>query len=316
MNFLPRFVVVFLLLVNIGFYLWYSNTDDNHVTGTVVSEDVMKPGVVRIRLLNEHDEMVTAPDETIASEESMNKPDPDTLEADELEIDQSAIENKPPVDDFKVATVKLKDSQTKKTASKDLPVPPVVKEKPASKDKEAPVVSDNVPETVIDDENEKADEENPVVTNTEVTCFTLGPFDKLMEAKSVKNTLTDKHIKVRARSSEISVNNGHWVYLPPYPSWTAAKKVVEKLKADGIKDYFIVSGKETNNAISLGVFSIRESAVKRQARLKALGYNAVLTERIRQENRYWLDVVTTDAQAVQAIMASHDRVPVNSKPCQ
>lgn len=312
MNFLPRFVVVFLLLVNIGFYLWYSNTDGNYVTGTIVSEDIMKPGVVRIRLLNERDEM-TAADEEITLEEKIHEPDPDMLEADDLEIDEPGT---PPVDDFKVATVKLKDPQTKKAVSKNVPVPPVVKERPANKNIEAPVISDNVPETDTDDGNVKADEENPVVARTEPACFTLGPFGKPMEAKSVKNALTDKQIKVRARSSEISINNGHWVYLPPYPSRAAAKKVVEKLKADGIKDYFIVSGKETNNAISLGVYTVRKSAVKLQARLKKLGYNAKLTERIREENRYWLDVATTDEQAIRSIMASHARVPVNSRSCQ
>jgi len=60
----------------------------------------------------------------------------------------------------------------------------------------------------------------------------------------------------------IESTSAWWVYLPPLPSKTAAEKKVAELRAQGLKDFFILTDGAQKNAISLGVFKTGEAANK------------------------------------------------------
>ncbi len=62
----------------------------------------------------------------------------------------------------------------------------------------------------------------------------------------------------------------YWVMLPPYPNQNKATEAAAALKAMGIRDFFVIRNGEYGNAVSLGVFSTRERAKRRQAQIGRL----------------------------------------------
>lgn len=93
-----------------------------------------------------------------------------------------------------------------------------------------------------------------------------------------------KHLKtlgLSATESGGAENAKFWVYIPPLSNPLEARKKAQQIAEMGIDDYFVVNdGKKWQNAISLGVFSTRESGERRLAELKQKGIrSAVLRDK-------------------------------------
>lgn len=135
----------------------------------------------------------------------------------------------------------------------------------------------------------------PVKKASSMTCFKVGPYLPLAEAKKVADWLKSQgEVGVEVKNREIPVSTKTWVYLPPLGSRQEALRVVQRLTQQGIKDV-TGQGIESNNAISLGVFKNKENAVRRVKELQAKGYNGVKTEEHHEnETTYWLSVKIAD----------------------
>jgi len=71
---------------------------------------------------------------------------------------------------------------------------------------------------------------------------------------------------------KIEKATGYWVFVPPRKSLADAQKKVEELKHLGVTEMFILQdATQWRYAISLGVFSTEEAAVKYLAQLKEKG---------------------------------------------
>lgn len=72
-----------------------------------------------------------------------------------------------------------------------------------------------------------------------------------------------------------------WVYVPPRPKLDEAQRKAKELATLGVQDYFVVNdGGRWQNALSLGLFSSRESAERRLEELKQKGVrSAIIRER-------------------------------------
>ncbi|MDN3517024.1 SPOR domain-containing protein [Aquisalimonas lutea] len=80
---------------------------------------------------------------------------------------------------------------------------------------------------------------------------------------------------------------GFWVYLPDPESVDEAQATMDRLAEEGVSDYGYVGGEgEQQHAVSLGVFSTRERAERRQEDVRELGYAAEVAERYRTTSRY------------------------------
>lgn len=120
-------------------------------------------------------------------------------------------------------------------------------------------------------------------------CYTLGPFREKKLASSVRKQLVDVGIEARHRLSKDNTRKGFWVLLPPEKTRAAASQHIKALKARGIKDYFLVVTGEQVNAVSLGVFSMSDSAQRRYEQMKKLGFDARVMQVDLPLREYWLD---------------------------
>lgn len=88
--------------------------------------------------------------------------------------------------------------------------------------------------------------------------------------------------KTSARKVEKST--GYWVYVPPRRSMADAQKKVEELKRLGVTDVFVLQESTPYKyAISLGVFSTEEAAVKYLAQLREKGVRSAESGARRRE---------------------------------
>ena len=120
-------------------------------------------------------------------------------------------------------------------------------------------------------------------------CYTLGPFKSQDDAGKVAELLTAQGIPVTPRLSRDNTRQGFWVLLPPAQTRQLARDSISQLKANGIKDYFLVVTGEQTNAVSLGVFSQPELAQRRLEAIAKLGFSPSIQTVDLPLREYWLD---------------------------
>ncbi len=138
-------------------------------------------------------------------------------------------------------------------------------------------------------------------------CFTLGPFGDADSARAVNETLQPMGVQTELREQTRRSVTGYWVYLPPSPSYTAAKRKVAALRKQGIDDMYIMGKGKLKNAISLGIFKRKSTATDRFNEVRRLASEVVMTPRYRERKEYWLDLRVdsskTDTVAAIAVVA-------------
>lgn len=151
----------------------------------------------------------------------------------------------------------------------------------------------------------------------DTTCFSLGPFSTQADLRRAFNGIAPYIEKSRQRQSVQSQDRGFWVYLPAVPSREDALAVARDLSIAGLRDYYVVTAGNEENTVSLGLFRELANAERRQATLKAIGYDAQLTRRTEESLAYWLDYSRAeDAQPPwERVIASNANVTHRPIPC-
>ena len=152
-------------------------------------------------------------------------------------------------------------------------------------------------------------------------CYSLGPFEKFPQLKSVSEQLQELNADIRQRKETEQVVLGHWVFLPSFPSWQDARKKVQELEEKGIKDIFILGRGEMKNAVSLGLFKHESSAERRLAQLKKIGITPNVETQQTNKELIWLDInVESDDQSVPAkltdIVKGNSDLQVINRSCK
>ncbi len=122
------------------------------------------------------------------------------------------------------------------------------------------------------------------------TCLAMGPFKADQPVEDLLIWLKGNGGEVTSRWSEQQTPSRYWVYLPPLETVQQARVVLRRLKDDGLEDYVRVMRGPMRNAISLGLFSRRDTADRRLVELRAKGYDPQLDIRYKSERVRWLDV--------------------------
>ena len=120
-------------------------------------------------------------------------------------------------------------------------------------------------------------------------CWALGPFADADAAKRAATHLATLNVTARVRSGRQQEWVGHWIYVPPLPSRTEARKLAQEMGERGLKDYFVIGTQDYENAISLGVYKDPQAARRRLKRLRDMGYDAQMQDYFQGRTRYWLD---------------------------
>lgn len=133
-------------------------------------------------------------------------------------------------------------------------------------------------------------------------CFSIGPFDSQAAATAATARIAAQATRVRPREVPGQQASGYNVLLPPLPDREAAQALAQRIGAAGFEDYLVINGGEQANGIALGRYRSREAAERRQAALKAAGFDAQL-QALGDEgpSRWWLDIALAEGVAIAGL---------------
>ena len=143
--------------------------------------------------------------------------------------------------------------------------------------------------TIWESEKEKQSQNETVEKPFSQECFSLGPFPAQSQTLPVLDSLKSSVLKIRTRKIVSSQEAGVWVYLPPANTRELALENVRKLSDYSISDFYLVTGGNDENAISLGLYREQQNADARVQELQSYGFNAQKQTRIEQWPEFWLD---------------------------
>lgn len=129
-------------------------------------------------------------------------------------------------------------------------------------------------------------------------CPALGPFPGEAPARDVAAVLSAGGFAAAPRSVNVPSATVYWVYLPPAAGREAALRRLRELHSRGIESFVVASGEDAN-AISLGTFQSRDSALGVQSRMMAAGYPAEIRPQVKDLRQFW---VVLDSPAAQGFM--------------
>lgn len=122
-------------------------------------------------------------------------------------------------------------------------------------------------------------------------CYTIGPFLTREEANKTGKRMQDEQLIVERREKTEKLVYGYRVYIPPLPTRQEANVITRELSDLGILDYFIITGDEQENGISLGVFKQKSGAIRRMAQIRRFNFNVKMEARHKETIVFWLDVI-------------------------
>lgn len=107
----------------------------------------------------------------------------------------------------------------------------------------------------------------------------------------------------------------YWVHIPPMKSYDAASNVAAALAKAKVRDFFLVKAGDAKNGISLGLFTQKDGAEKRQQQIALLKLNAprpAIRERASTVRSYWLSAraVGDGEKSLAAIFVSENQAAV------
>ena len=311
-----RYLVMILVAANVAFFFLYPRPPAD--SGQHSSNPPGVPGSERLILLSERPAVTVSEVEMLPTEESRANELETRIAADLSEYEPAVAVAEVPVDlvldqdtaDVAQVTVAREIAEGEETVSESVEILDADESYP----QQGQVVDDVIPveetgsaeelvQPVAEDPQiavleKEADSGDLTATNEEIivqevvpevthdpVCYSIGPFSLTPEAGAVARQLEDAGYRVIERVDSIREPKDYWVYLSAMPK-DEARRVVADLKARGIKDYFV--GKQ--HYISLGIFSRKSQALRRQKQIAGLGYDAVLDRRFRDRSVRWLDI--------------------------
>lgn len=142
---------------------------------------------------------------------------------------------------------------------------------------------------------------------TERSCIRLGWIETGQRARElISNQPLAAESGFKVEEVERELSPLHWVIIPPQPREVALREF-QDIQRRGIDSYLVTQG-ENRNAISLGLFESRESAISVLEEKKRQNLNAVLVNFPRNQISYALTFEAEPELAeelVQAVKADY-----------
>ena len=131
-------------------------------------------------------------------------------------------------------------------------------------------------------------------------CELVGPFETLSGAEDFTQRLSSIDIESKVQSIELPAGKSYWVHLLPEPSSEEAYRKLADLQSQNIESYVIRKG-DLENAISLGVFTYEELAMRKLESLKRKGLDAKLREVQRTQTEIWVEISPGEAEKMSTL---------------
>jgi cell division septation protein DedD len=133
---------------------------------------------------------------------------------------------------------------------------------------------------------------------TDALCSSVGPFRELAQAATAAANLRAAGYEPTQRVAEGDIWIGYWVYIDAITTENEADEILEKIRANGIADSYVIPNTDSGNLVSLGVFSEISGVTKQRDKVRDLGYEPKVVDRTRRATVYWVDVVLKDGQTL------------------
>jgi hypothetical protein len=168
--------------------------------------------------------------------------------------------------------------------------------------------AEEVPEkaAVVTPESEPAEQvpavavavSEPAMPVQNVGCFTLGPFRDLEKLRSLTREIKSYVVAADFRGREEQEQYLYWVYLRPEKNMSEAMKTGERLKANKVKDFYVIRKGERIYGISLGRFRNKASALRLEEKVSKLGFDVLVEPVFKTVTVYWLDYQLADGVSI------------------
>ena len=126
-------------------------------------------------------------------------------------------------------------------------------------------------------------------TSASSRCYRLGPFTEQDDAERALGGAKSYAEQMQVKQDTIRETRGYWVYLAAETDRENALKTARQLSAANIRDYYVVTAGENENAISLGMFKDAINADKRIAQIAGLGFFPKRAERFDEQPRFFIE---------------------------
>jgi hypothetical protein len=148
-------------------------------------------------------------------------------------------------------------------------------------------------------------------------CYSVGAFNSRSEISPILDVLKTEVIKIRTRKVISTQEAGYWVYIPAMKSREEALSVGRQLSQYNIKDYYVVTGGENENTLSLGLYRDSQNADTRLQELLSKGFNAKKQVKVEQWPEFWLDyaIASDKVETIVNINTLNPDVTSNKVEC-
>jgi hypothetical protein len=128
-------------------------------------------------------------------------------------------------------------------------------------------------------------------------CASLGPFPDVDSVAQAAAALGAAGKRPQPRTQNGQAADGYWVFIAGSADEGAQQNALKVLRKAGITDTFAMPDDPTFR-VSVGIFSERDRAEQRAARVRSLKLDARVEEHFRTDTKHWLDVHGADAAAL------------------
>lgn len=175
-------------------------------------------------------------------------------------------------------------------------------------------------ETTIWEGNEEVASTDEDVAKQEVfnqECYSVGAFYSKSEIRPVLDGLKNHVLKIRTREITSSQEAGYWVFIPAKQSREEALNIGRDLSRNNVRDYYVVTGGENENTISLGLYREKQNADDRLIELQNKGFNPQKQVRIEQWPEFWLDytIASDQVSSLLDINELNNNIETNKVEC-
>lgn len=122
------------------------------------------------------------------------------------------------------------------------------------------------------------------------SCVTIGPFKSNTDADGALAEYENDGMRASVRTTQGQVFVGHWVQIRNIPDRDAGNAMLDKLKAGGLGDAYLVPTEEEGLKISLGLFGEMSRAERIELQAKSLDLQADITPRMRDATVFYVDI--------------------------
>jgi hypothetical protein len=137
------------------------------------------------------------------------------------------------------------------------------------------------------------------------SCVTIGPFKTNAEADGALADYAGEGMRASVRTTQGQVFVGHWVQIRNIPDQAAGNLMIEKLRAGGLGDAYMVPTDEEGLKISLGLFGELSRAERVELQAKSLDLPADITPRTRDATVFYVDIGLPPGRGAGAMMEKY-----------